>query len=262
MKATKSPIALSKNVRYVVTEDSETQQHRNRDHWRWLLVLLVIGGSIIFGYVGLVTKFSGGIEIEAVEEEAVGEIIMLNVETETNGCNDYEVLVDKCSMLDIKEINAAGCEYYYELLTIDDENYASACYAVEGTDLCERNTGCKDIDVLHSHHPSLNFSKGGHSHHGHSHHPNVTHGSHRHNISGNTHNPNGVDAADYGDMTNDLTNVVDDCTDIGISEEGGYGCLGRYELDTSHDADISYVCHCMLEENSCVRNENCEVLMP
>jgi len=73
------------------------------------------------------------------------EQTILKVSTASLSCTDYIEEVDDCTEVSIDNIKANGCEYYYELQTIDDVDLASSCFCVVGTDSCSRNEACAEV---------------------------------------------------------------------------------------------------------------------
>jgi len=77
------------------------------------------------------------------------ELSNLNISPTSLSCTDYEEEVDDCTGVSIDNIKDNGCGYYYELKTINEVNYAAACYCVVGTDSCARNEECaEEMEVI------------------------------------------------------------------------------------------------------------------
>merc|ERR1719419_173646 len=141
-------------------------------------------------------------------------------------CTDYVEEVDACTEVDIDDIKTNGCEYYYELLVINNKNYASACYCVVGTDSCARNDDCEELLE-------------------------TTLVSEIHDIATNS---DGLSCTDY-------EVVVDDCTNVSIDEIKENGCEYYYELETISGVDYASACYCVVGTDSCARNTNCEEIV-
>lgn len=78
---------------------------------------------------------------EGCSEELV---TTLNIASESLSCTDYQEEVDDCTYVSVDDIKDNGCGHYYEAQTVDDVDYASACYCVVGTDSCAMNDACAE----------------------------------------------------------------------------------------------------------------------
>jgi len=144
------------------------------------------------------------------------ELTSLEVTTATLSCTDYQEQVDDCTEVSIDYIKTNGCGWYYEVQTIDDMQYASACYCVVGTDSCARNEDCAETLEL----TSLKVSTAS------------------------------LSCTDYEEE-------VDDCTGVSIDNIKANGCGYYYELQTVDEVDYASACYCVVGTDSCARNEAC-----
>jgi len=269
MSVSKSHIGVGEKVRYVVTEDTVVKQNKFSNHWKLWVFMVVVVASVAFGYFGIVQGWTEEVvedfTAEVVEDftagAAVGSSDTVVLDVQDQNCNAYEELVVDCSEIDQEEIEDNGCAYYFEITSVDEKYYASAC---TGAVACVTNNDCEVLlddseevvqllDDYHGHHPGVNRSHGVSSH---SHHPNVTHGAHRHNVSNHAHHPNFTHGGRaIGGMAN-----VDDCSEIVFSELGDTWCGDYYELEEINDEDVTYVCSCT-GTDSCFKSEDCQEVL-
>jgi len=157
---------------------------------------------------------------ELLEETA--DQTMLNIASELLSCTDYTEEVDDCTTVSVAKIKANGCEYYYEVESIDGDTYASACYCVVGSDSCDKNDDCGEL--LES-----------------------TIDKTMYNIAIES-----LSCTDY-------TEEVNDCTEVDIDKIKTNGCEYYYEAKTINDVQFATACYCVVGTDSCARNEDCEV---
>jgi len=282
-----SLLRRNRNIRYVVTEDSDIKKNRMWDHWRWILVVLVIAGASAVGYVGL-GIFSEE-AADAVEEEVV-ELTVFEVSTASLSCSDYEVVVDDCTVVSIDDIKANGCEYYYELQTVDDVDYASACYCVVGTDSCARNEVCAETleltslvitttslsctdyveEVSDCTNVSIEDIKANGCENYYELHAidDAEYASACYCVVGTDSCARNDDCAQEVDMTSlkittaslsctDYKVEVDDCTKVSIENIKSNGCEYYHESETIDGLKYASACYCVVGTDSCARNDDC-----
>jgi hypothetical protein len=153
------------------------------------------------------------------------EPTILDISPASLSCTDYEEQVDDCTGVSIDNIKDNGCGYYYELQTIHDLNYASACYCVVGTDSCARNDECAEamgVSVLKSSTAYLGLKT----------------------------STSSLSCTEYEEK-------VDDCTGVSIDDIKDNGCGYYYELQTIDKVSYASACYCVVGTDSCARNDDC-----
>jgi len=276
------------NVRYVVSEDSDIKPTSTTwGYLRWLLFFTVLGGAGALGYFGLSYVNEGTAEIAA---EEAGELTILNMEPASLSCTEYEEEVDDCTGVSLDNIKDNGCGYYYELQTVDNVDYASACYCVVGTGSCARNDECAEVMEL----TNLNISPASLSCTDYEEQVEdctlVSINNIKDNGCGYYYELQTINEVDYASACycvvgtdscsrndecaeemklahldispaslscTDYEEEVDDCTGVSIDNIKDNGCGYYYELQTINEVNYASACYCVVGTDSCARNDEC-----
>jgi len=217
-------------------------------------------------------------------------VTTLSIASNSLSCTEYEEEVDDCTGVSIENIKSNGCGYYYESQTIDDMNYASACYCVVGTDSCARNEDCAEELVT----TTLSITSNSLSCTEYEEEVDDCTGVSIENIKSNGcgyyYESQTIGAVNYAsacycvvgtdscarneDCAEELVTTklsiasnslscteyeeeVDDCTEVSIDDIKDNGCGYYYESLTIDEVDYASACYCVVGTDSCARNEDC-----